>query len=267
MWSYGDDVLTSGPRRRAVPELTGEPGLLVEVRTDGFVGRIVRITPREVVLRDRRDRERRFGLHPAAFIVDEQVVTLVPPSRPAPPPAEPSRTASGSYAVRGAAQRVARVSRLLVEGLHDAELVERVWGDDLRIEGIVVEVLDGVDVLPDVVRAFGPGPGRRLGVLVDHLVDGSKEARVAAGISDPNVLVTGHPFVDIWAAVKPEVVGIERWPDVPRGEPWKDGVVRALGWSDTTEAWRRIRSAVRGYTDLDRRLVGAVERLIDFVTA
>ena len=56
----------------------------------------------------------------------------------------------------GAKAHVARASRIWVEGVHDAELVERVWGDDLRIEGIVVERLDGADHLADEVRAFGP---------------------------------------------------------------------------------------------------------------
>ena len=35
-----------------------------------------------------------------------------------------------------------------MEGKHDAELVEKVWGHDLRIEGVVVEPLHGVDDLP-----------------------------------------------------------------------------------------------------------------------
>ena len=55
--------------------------------------------------------------------------------------------------------RVARASRIWVEGIHDAALVERIWGDDLRIEGVVVEPLDGIDELPQAVRGFGPGPG------------------------------------------------------------------------------------------------------------
>ena len=46
---------------------------------------------------------------------------------------------SGSMAVAGAKARTARAARIVVEGVHDAELVERVWGDDLRIEGVVVE--------------------------------------------------------------------------------------------------------------------------------
>ena len=73
----------------------------------------------------------------------------------------------------GRRARVARASRIYVEGRHDAELVEKVWGDDLRIEGVVVEYLEGVDDLPGIVNRFQPGPGRRLGVLVDHLVEGS----------------------------------------------------------------------------------------------
>ncbi|HEU4490684.1 MAG TPA: DUF3097 family protein [Jiangellales bacterium] len=63
----------------------------------------------------------------------------------------------------GRRARVARASRIYVEGRHDAELVEKVWGDDIRVEGVVVEVLGGIDDLPARVAAFRPGPGRRLG--------------------------------------------------------------------------------------------------------
>src|SRR6202012_2947245 len=119
----------------------------------------------------------------------------------------PTRTASGSVAVAGARARVARTGRIYVEGRHDAELVEQVWGDDLRIEGVVVEYLGGVDDLVGIVEEFRPGPGRRLGVLVDHLVAGSKEARIANAVSrgpgGAHTLVVGHPFSDIWQAVRP----------------------------------------------------------------
>lgn len=269
MWDYADDVTADDPRhRRTIPEVAAEPGLLVEVAAGSFVGRVTAVTAREVELTDRRGRARRFGLHPAGFLVDDRPVTLVPPAPAAGPgaTAAPMVTPSGSIAVADAPARVARASRILVEGVHDAELVEAVWGDDLRHEGIVVEPLHGLDDLAGVIRAFGPGPTRRLGVLVDHLVPGSKEQRIAATVRHPHVLVTGHPFVDVWSAVKPDVLGLDAWPDVPFGEDYKAGLAARLGYGEPLDLWRDLRGRVRGYTDLERDLVGAVERLIDFVT-
>src|SRR5487761_1559556 len=205
---------------------------------------------------------------PAAggFLLDGKPVTLVRPA--APRQAGPARTASGSVAApAGRGAQVARASRIYVEGRHDAELVEQIWGDDLRDVGVVVEYLEGIDHLPGIVAGFSPGPGRRLGVLVDHLVPGSKERRIAAEITSGHVLITGHPFIDIWQAVKPSAVGIAAWPEVPRGLPWKEGVVRALGWPDSTAAaWQRIRRSARSFADLEPALLGSVEHLIDFVT-
>jgi hypothetical protein len=163
--------------------------------------------------------------------------------------------------------RVARGSRIWVEGLHDAALVERVWGDDLRVEAVVVEPLDGVDELAGRVRDFGPERDRRLGVLVDHLVPGSKESGLVAGVRHPHLLVVGHPYVDVWQAVKPAAVGIREWPVVPRGEDWKTGVCRALNWGDPRDGWRRVLAAVDSYANLEVPLLRAVEELIDFVTA
>jgi len=170
---------------------------------------------------------------------------------------------------------VARESRILVEGRHDAELVERVWGDDLRVEGVVVEMLDGVDHLEDVIAEFEPGPGRRLGVLVDHLVPGSKEQRIAdqalRAAPRGTVLVVGHPYVDVWQAVRPARLGLERWPVIERGTEWKHGILRELGWphedqADVARAWKKILGTVRSYADLEPALLGRVEELIDFVT-
>ena len=181
-------------------------------------------------------------------------------------PTTASRTASGSVAVAGHQARVARISRILVEGIHDALLVERVWGDDLRVEGVVVERLEGIDHLAAEIAAFRPAPGRRLGVLVDHLVPGTKESRLAAEVAYPHVLVTGTPFVDVWQAVRPAAVGLTHWPTVPKGQDWKTGICRALGEPDPATCWRRIFASVHSYIDLEPALVGAVERLIDFVT-
>ena len=204
---------------------------------------------------------------PAGFLLDGQVVTLV---RPAPKAAQRrprAKTASGSYAVAGASARVARASRIWVEGVHDAALLERIWGDDLRIEGVVVEPLDGIDHLIDRVREFAPAPTRRVGVLVDHLVAGSKEARIANQLRNPNVLVTGHPYIDIWQAVKPSALGIDEWPVIPRGVNWKDGICAKLGAGDPVEMWRRVLASVDSFADVEPPLLRAVEELIDFVTS
>ena len=193
-----------------------------------------------------------------------------------PAPAKPTRTASGSVAVHGARAKVARASRIFVEGRHDAELVEKVWGDDLRLEGVVVEYLGGVDDLAGHLRDFGPGPERRVGVLVDHLVPGSKESRIADEVArsavGPHVLVVGHPFVDVWQAVKPDRIGLSAWPEIPRSVEWKAGICEHLGWphatqADIARAWKHLLSRVSSYDDLEPALLGRVEELIDFVTA
>ena len=272
---YGPDVLRpGGGARPALPEVSAERDLVVEDAETGFCGAVVAVEKQPggavVVLEDRGRRRRSFPLGPG-FLLDGAPVRLVRPL-PGAAPSAPARTASGSVAVRGSRARVARGSRIYVEGRHDAELVERVWGDDLRVEGVVVEYLEGVDVLPEVVRDFRPGPGRALGVLVDHLVPGSKESRVAAEVASPHVLVVGHPYVDVWQAVKPGALGIPAWPAVPHGMPWKQGVCAALGWpaatpADLARAWRRILGGVSSYADLEPALLGRVEELIDFVTA
>lgn len=266
---YGPDLQTS--RTRAVPEMPAERGIVVEDAASGFCGAVLRCERGSVVLEDRRGKVRLFPMRAAAFLLDGRRVTLTKPRSAA--PAAPTRSASGSVRVDGLRARTARASRIWVEGRHDAELVERVWGHDLRVDGVVVESLDGVDVLAERIAEFGPGPHRRLGVLVDHLVPGSKESRLVARIRTEHVLVTGHPYVDIWQAVRPAALGITGWPDVPRDVPWKEGVCRALGWVDDSgagdprEGWRQVLEAVRTFRDLEPALLGSVEHLIDFVTS
>ncbi len=248
--------------RRRPPPLEATPGIVVTHRPSGFRGTIVRAESGAVELRSGPGIVRLFRLAEGAFLYEGDVVTLVPRRTSARPTS--TVTASGSVPVRHEA-RVARGARLLVEGSHDAELVEQVWGDDLRYEGIVVERLDGIDHLAAWIDAFRPAPERRLGVLVDHLVAGSKETRLAESVRDPYVLVTGTPYVDVWQAVRPGLIGLERWPDIPRGTDWKAGICAAVGEPDPAVLWRRLRGAVRTYADLEPALVGAVERLIDFV--
>lgn len=257
---------TDGSRtrtRRPVPDVPAEPGLVVEDPASGFCGAVVRVDARDVTLEDRHGGRRVFPLRPAGFLVEGAPATLV---RPAPAAARPARSASGSVRVAGLRARTARAARIWVEGLHDAELVERVWGHDLRVEGVVVEPMHGMDDLAAAVREFGPGPQRRLGILVDHLVAGSKETRAADAVAGRHVLVAGHPYVDVWQAVKPSVVGIREWPRVPRGTDWKTGVCAALRWGEPADGARRVLGAVHSFRDLETPLIGAVEKLIDFVT-
>ncbi|HPZ95002.1 MAG TPA: DUF3097 domain-containing protein [Mycobacterium sp.] len=275
---YGTDVLANNPhdtlksRRPRSVEQAAEIGMVVEDPQSGYVGAVLRVEGGNVELEDRHGRVRVFPLGPG-FLVDGRPVILTAPLRVS---ATPTRTKSGSVKVADARAKVALAGRIYVEGRHDAELVEQVWGEDLRVEGVVVEYLGGIDDLVDVVASFRPGRGRRLGVLVDHLVPGSKEARIAEpvrrGPGGEHTLVVGHPFVDIWQAVKPARVGLKAWPKVPRSMDWKTGICQALGLphrdqADIAAAWRRIRGTVRDWTDLEPELIGRVEELIDFVTA
>jgi len=250
--------------------------MVVEDAQSGFVGAVVHVEYGRMRLEDRNGRTKPFPIGPG-YLIDGKPVILTAPRKAG--PAAPARTASGSVAVAGARAKVALASRIYVEGRHDAELVEQVWGDDLRIEGVVVEYLGGIDDLAAIVDDFRPGPGRRLGVLVDHLVAGSKEARIAAqvmqtvrdGPGGEHTLVVGHPFIDIWQAVKPARLGLQTWPTIPRSQDWKHGICTALGWphrdqADIAAAWQRIRGRVRDWTDLEPELIGRVEELIDFVT-
>ncbi len=254
--------------RKEIPEVPAEPGLVVEDPASGFCGAVVKVDVREVTLEDRFGARRVFPLRPAAFLLEGRPATLV---KPAAAPTGPVRSASGSVRVENLKARTARAARIWVEGIHDAALLETVWGHDLRVEGVVVEPLHGVHDLAAAVREFGPAPHRRLGILVDHLVAGSMETRQAASVMNdlaagPNVLVTGHPFVDVWEAVKPQAVGIRAWPKVPRGKDWKTGVCEALRWGEPADGARRVLGAVKSFRDLDSSLIGAVEQLIDFVT-
>ena len=276
---YGADVLSGDWRahgRTRSREQSADPGLVVEDLETGWCGAVVRVEKaggmHVVHLEDRHGKTRAFRLGPG-FLVEGQPVVLTAP-RVVPAPARPSRTASGSVAVDTSA-RVAVGSRIFVEGRHDAELVEKVWGDDLRVEGVVVELLEGVDHLQDVIAAFSPGPGRRMGVLVDHLVTGSKEDRLVrsalAAYGGSDVLVVGHPFVDVWQSVRPDRLGWSSWPVIPRSVEWKKGVLAELGWPNSSQAdvatgWKKILGTVRSYADLEPELLGRVEELIDFVT-
>ncbi|AZA09247.1 DUF3097 domain-containing protein [Corynebacterium pseudopelargi] len=263
---YSGDILGGHRRKQAptFPEVPATPDLVVEVLADGFVGAVIAFERTYdgdfVRLEDRYGQERLFKMRPGAFLIDGQRVSLTRYV----PKAQPQRSNSGSRRVEQLEAKVALPSRIWVEGVHDAAIVEKIWGHDLRVEGVVVEYLEGLDNLQQRLEEFQPTAQRRVGVLADHLIEGSKESRLTEAVG-PNVLVTGHPYIDIWAAVKPQKLGLSAWPEVPYGEDWKQGVCRRVGWSDPKEGWRRVYRAVETFRDVDASLIGAVERLVDFV--
>jgi hypothetical protein len=262
-----------------------EIGMVLEDVSSGWVGAVTRVEKSGgvhlVELEDRRGVRRSFPLGPG-FWLEGRPIEALPPR---PKAAKASSTVqvsatgrritnSGSFAPTSSGPKVAKRSRIWVEGRHDAELVQHVWGEDLAEAGIAVQLLEGVDNLEAVLEVFGPTDTARAGILVDHMVPGSKESRIAEAASrrwPGAVLVLGHPFVDIWQAVKPARVGLECWPDVPRGIDIKHGTLDVLGWPhadqrDIAMGWKRILSTVRTYRDLEPALLGRVEELIDFVT-
>ncbi len=248
--------------------------MVLEEPASGFVGEVVSVSKVagqwQMELENNQFTRRSFPLGPG-FWLEGQPVNLTPP----PVTQEPTGrkiTASGSFHVEHEA-RVAKASRIWVEGKHDAELISKIWGSDLAYEGIMIEELFGADKLEEVLTVFGPSNDRRAGVMLDHLVEGSKESRIAATVGQmPGVLVLGHPYVDIWQAVKPSVIGLRAWPRVPRGEDIKVGTLARIGWPHATQedvglGWKRILDSVRDYRDLEPAFLGRMEELIDFVTA
>lgn len=242
------------------------PGLELTHRPSRVTGEVVGFTAgQRILLCDQDGNTHEFKPHKGVLLYRGEPVELVQGRRSV--GLERGLTASGSIDTGPTRAQTAKASRIWVEGIHDAELIEKIWGDDLRVEGIVVEPLHGVDDLAGRVAEFRASAGRRLGILLDHLVPGSKESRIAAQVTDPNVLIVGHPFVDIWQAIKPETLGIRNWPEIPLGQPWKEGIVAAFKQQDDPSTfWQQILQKVSSYVDVETPLINSVERLIDFVT-
>jgi hypothetical protein len=262
-----DDIIAADQLARSYAVVEGPMGMELTHRSSGTRGTVVAFTEgARIIIQDPVGGRHDFKPFDGAFAHRGTPVALRTGTAQ-PKQADRRFTASGSVDAGPARARVAAASRIWVEGIHDAELIERIWGDDLRVEGIVVEPMHGVDDLPQLVRRFLPGPQRHLGILLDHVVDGTKETRLAEQVQGPHVLVTGHPYVDVWQAIRPEAIGIATWPVVPMGTPWKEGVVTALGLDARTgDFWKSVLAAVSTWRDVETPLVTAMERLIDFVT-
>lgn len=268
--------------RGDLPQVHAEAGMVLEDPGTGFVGAVLRVEKsggmQIVELEDRRGNRRAFPLGPGLWL-EGRAINLLSPSPASRTPVsagnQTGKTNSGSRAVAGHKASVAKASRLWVEGTHDAQLIQHVWGEDLALAGIAVELLDGADNLQEVLDHFHPSATSRAGVLLDHLITGSKETRIADQVQQhwgkDAVMIAGHPYVDIWQAVKPARLKLKQWPDVPRNEDIKAGTLRRLGWphqskEDIGLGWQRILRQVRDYRDLEPALLGTVESLIDFVT-
>lgn len=261
-----DDVIGDDLLAQIYPTVEVSQHTVLTHRPSRVTGSVAAFTEgQRIVLRDEDGKLHEFKPHKGVLLCNGEPVELVA----APESADEAMrlTASGSIDAGETRAKTAKASRLWVEGLHDAELIEKIWGDDLRVEGVVVEPLHGADDLVDRVAEFRPAKNRRLGVLLDHLVEGSKESRIAARVTDANVLICGHPYIDIWQAIKPETLGIGEWPLVPPGQPWKEGVVAALGRRDhPSEFWQAVLDRVASYRDVETPLLNSMEQLIDFVT-
>ncbi len=271
---YGSDVLATGWRDRGakkVPQVAAEADLVVEVADDGFCGAVTRVQGGNVELEDRLGRRRLFPLgggssstaHLSGWSsrsegagTSQDGIRFLRRRRPARP-----RGPAQSDPRRGQAR-----CRTRREGV----------GRRPAGRGSGRRVLQGVDLLDDLLAAEPPSATRRYGVLVDHLVAGSKESRIADAVArgphGRHLRIVGHPFVDVWQCVTPRALGIAKWPEIPRGIEWKVGICRAFGWphetqADIARAWQHILSKVTTYRDLEPALLGRVEELIDFVTA
>lgn len=279
-WSQWGPGSISQPARKAPRKVAAQVGLVLEDVETGFVGEVIRTERsggvRVLELEDGRGVRRSF---PAGFgfWIDGEPVEIVEPASVAEPAQVTKISASGSVYVEGARAKTARAARIWVEGIHDAALIEKVWGHDLRVEGIVVEPMHGADDLAGLIEEFQPTAQRKLAILLDHLVESSKESRLAADAmrvpgAREHVLIVGHPFVDVWEAVRPQKVGLGAWPQIPRVQDWKRGILRHLGWPSDTDAdvgagFSRILESVSTYADLRPELLGKVEHMIDFVSA
>ena len=240
---YGRDVLAPEnrkprPGQGPVPTVEAERDLVVEDFEGRFCGAVVAVEAGLVTLEDRFGKRRVFPL-PGTFLLEGKRVTLVKPSpKPEMLGNVGRRTASGSVAAPRQRAKVAKASRIYVEGKHDAELVEKIWGDDLRDVGIVVEFLEGVDDLPPSWRTSSPrtGGGSACCRPSGRGVEGERIA--AAASADPTRADRRAPVRRRLAGVRPAAVGLRRGRTCRGGSHGRKGVSRASAGDGPSTTWR-----------------------------
>ena len=260
-----DNLVHPRTVKKAVPTVEAEIDLVVEDPSSGFVGAVVRCEKDVVHLEDRFGKVRGYPLGPG-FWVDGRPVVLVRPKQRR--PSGPMRSASGSTYVTGARARVARAGRIYVEGKHDAELVEKVWGHDLRVEGVVVEPLHGVDDLPAIVRGVPARPGttaRRAGRPPGDGLQGVADRRADHRRARPRRRPPVHRHLAGGEAVGRRHHGVAgRCRRASRGRKASAGA--GLGGRHRLRLGAADPRPRDSFTDLEPALLGRVEELIDFVT-
>lgn len=277
-YGWGAQDLNAARMSRQAPPPRKVPlrrGLLIE-DINGWVGEVVKAERIGGALffglEDAKGRVKNFPLGPGYLIEGEPVEIVAPVAAK-----EPKRTISrsGSIAVKNAPARVRAPPASGLRVCTTPSSWRRSGATICALRALLWSRCTAWMILP-VRFVSSRRPGRRLGILVDHLIEGTKEQRIVAeAMAVPgaagHVKIVGHPFIDIWQAVKPSVLGLKAWPQVPRGEDFKKGTLRRLGQphetqADVAQAWKHILSCVDSYADLDPTLLGPVESLIDFLT-
>ena len=193
--------------------------MVVEDAQTGFVGAVVRIEYGRMELEDRHGRRKPFPIGPGYLIDGRPVILTAPRQRRA--------DGAGTHRIRfGGGVRRTRQGRAGEPDLRRGPPRRRTRragvgrrparrGRRRRIPRRRRRSRRRSS------RSSGPAPAVGFGVLVDHLVAGSKEARIAdavrRGPGGVHTLVVGHPFIDIWQAVKPARLGVSAWPVIPQG--------------------------------------------------
>lgn len=275
--SWGPSEISKETKQIEIRTLPAKRDLVLEDVETGWVGAIVSCEKSGgkyiVNLENAHKKIRSFPLG-FGFLYEGEPVKLIPYVQVA--PAKTKISVSGGKLAPKQKAKVAKASRIWVEGKHDAQLIEKIWGDDLRDLGIVVESLNGVDCLEEMVLKFAPNRNQKLGILVDHLVPRSKEEKIVNQTLShaqfrPFVCILGHPYVDIWQAIKPNTLGFQAWPEISLGLPWKESVLKHLGLpcatkTDVALAWQHFLAKVNKYSDLEHYLLRSMENIVDFLT-
>ena len=253
---------------KVYPKVEAVAGMALSHRASGFSGVLVRVEGGGVEIRGRTGLERVFRLAPGAFSVDGRAVSLVrPATRPAaggrppggdrlgvggrgrrPGPGGPGRSALGGGRPRCRAGR-AGVGRRPAHRRGGGGAAGRHRPSGRGDQGVPSR--SG----PQARRAGRP-PGRRQQGVAHRLRP-----------APPPGADHRHPLRRRLGGGEAVGAGHRRLAPDPAGvSTGRPACARRSGSAIPPTTWKRILASVSSYADLEPALVGAVERLIDFVT-